>query len=355
MKVTAILKGLIDSNGHQPIQIRVAMPGNKRTFVPTKIKVPPKLFEKGRVKKEHPSAKEYNAKIERLIIQAQADAINGVDRKAPDVDFYAFLDKTIPHLTRAWGTMRQYQTQINKLKVFKPQIRFSDFDHDWFDEYRAHLTSLGNDENTQWNSFKFLKKFFKIAIGRKIIKDSPLKGYNNLPRYVNPKINYLTEAEVRKIEKFIHSKGCTPDLFEVGVWFLIGCYTGLRISDIKAFTKEKNIVNNRLILTTKKTGELVAIPILPRLKGFFQLVKYVPLSIHANTYNILLKVLAKSAGINKRLHANLSRHTAAMLLAEAGVSQEVVAKILGHTTLSHTSVYYKITNERIAGELKKVK
>lgn len=136
---------------------------------------------------------------------------------------------------------------------------------------------------------------------------------------------------------------------------MIGCYSGLRISDIKAFDKKKNIIGGRLIVYTQKTKEPVSIPVKGKLKYYLQLVKYQPLSMHENTYNKLLKVIAAACGIDKNLHAHVSRHTAAMMLSNAGVSIEVTAKILGHKKLATTVIYYKISNTRIDLELKKLK
>lgn len=353
MKVTAILKGRIDSNGHQPVQIRITQ-GDKRTFRPTKIKVEPRLFEKGRVKKEHPGAREYNQTLDNLIIQYQAQALTGFEKKQPKTDLYQYIASVIRHLERGDGTLRQYQSQINKLQKFRPQVYVTDLNHEFFNRYKAHLKALGNDSNTVWSSFKFLKTFVNKALDDKLLKEDPFKKWE-FPTYVDPHKSYLTEAEVKKIDQYCAKKQCTPALLEVGTWFLIGCYTGLRISDIKAFDKKKNIISGRLVFKTIKTGEVVGLPLTPRLKKYFDRVNYQPLSMHENTYNKLLKVLAGVAGIEKRVHAHLSRHTAAMMLANAGVSQEVTAKILGQTNLKTTAVYYKISNKRIDMEMKKLR
>ena len=352
MKVTAILKGMIDKNGHQPVQIRIADSG-KRWFKPTGIKVDPELFKNGKIDKKHPKAADYNKTLEILIIQYQAQALNGFEKKHEPLSLYDYIGKTIEHLTRNDETVRQYRTQINKLKRFRTEIYLTDLNHDFFNQYKAHLRKIGNSGNTIWSGFKFLKTFTSKAVDERLLKEDPFKNWE-FPKYVDPYRNYLTEAEVKKIDKFCNSKACTPALFEVGTWFLIGCYTGLRISDIKAFDKKKNIIGGRLVMKTQKTGEIVGLPVSAKLKAYFERVDY-KLSMHQNTYNKLLKVLAGAVGLDKNVHAHLSRHTAAMMLANAGVSQEVTGKILGHMNLKSTSTYYKISNKRIDTELKKVR
>jgi integrase/recombinase XerD len=99
----------------------------------------------------------------------------------------------------------------------------------------------------------------------------------------------------------------------------------------------------------------VGLPINPKLKGYFKDVNWMPLSVHENTYNKSLKLIAAMAGIKKDISSHVARHTAGMILANAGVSMEVAAEILGHSSTKHTAVYYKITNKRIDDELKKLK
>jgi integrase/recombinase XerD len=352
MKVTAILKGMIDSNGHQPIQIRINQ-GKKKTFKPTHIKVDPKLFEKGKIKPAHPKSREHNKTIENLILQYQAQAIEGFKKKTPRTDFYQFVNKTMRHLTRADGTHRYYGSQERKLKKFAPTLHLDQIDKDFLNEYKLWLEARDNNPNTVWAAFKYLKTFYNIALDDGLVTSNPFKKVK-VP-YVNPDKTYLTSEEVKKIDKFIKDKKQPPALVEAGTWFLIACYTGLRISDIIRFDKKIHIHGGRLVIRTQKTKDIVGLPIDDRLKGYFQRVGWLPLSMHVNTYNKLIKVIASAVGIDKHISTHSARHTAGMLLANAGVSQEVAARILGHSSLKSTSIYYKISNIRIDNELKKLK
>jgi site-specific recombinase XerD len=351
MKVTAILKGMIDQNGQQPIQIRISHEG-KRTFRPTYIKVEPRQFKKGKIV-DHPLAEEWNQKLKVIIIQAQAQALTGFEKKAKKISLFEYVKKKIPHLTRAKGTVKQYKTQLNKLAVFQSEIYLHKIDHNFLNRYKQHLKGLGNENNTVWNSFKFLNTFLKQALSEGLIKANPLANYEK-PVYKENSRTYLTKPEVKLIDKFARKK-VAPELKQAAIWYLIGCYSGLRISDIKAFDKKTHIIGGRLVMTTQKTKEVIGLPVKGKLKQYLEMVSYEPLAMHENTYNKLLKVIAAAVGINKNLHAHVSRHTAAMLLADSGVSQEVTSKILGHKKLATTGIYYKITNKRIDDELKKLK
>lgn len=353
MKVTAILKGKIDTNGHQPIQIRIA-DGSKRIFVPTHIKVSPSLFEKGRVKKSHPYHRDLNSKIDAKIIQLQAQALNGFEKKERKIEFFTYVNSKIAHLTREPGTLRQYNSQLKKLKSFRPTIYLQDLNHDFFNQYKKHLISKGNKGNTLWSSFKFLKTFVNSALDDSLLQKNPFLKWE-FPEYTSPLPTYLDDKDIAKIVKFRDSKACTGQLYEIVTWFLIAINTGFRISDIKQFDRHKRIVNKRIVFKTQKTGQIVGLGISKKLEGYFKDVNYQPLSVHENTYNKSLKLLAVQAGIKKRITSHVARHTTGMLLAEAEVSIEAAAEILGHSSPKYTEVYYKITNKRIDRELRKLK
>lgn len=339
---------MIDQNGQQPIQIRV-QDKNKRTFYPTHIKVEKAQFKEGRIV-SHPRAKEWNDRIKTLIIQYQSKTLAG-EKKTVNTDFYKWIETKLQNMDRKDGTMRQYQAQISKLKVYSPTLMMNDFTDSWFNGYKKHLKSLGNSSNTIWSSFKFLNTFLHHALADGVIKEDPFKAYE-MPRYKDPVKTYLTWDEIKKIEKYL--KVAPEKIKSVGYWFLIACYTGMRISDIKNFNKKK-IVNGDLVYQQVKTGEIPAgIPVRGKLKEWLKKVGYEAYTGHENTYNTLLKVIIPASGIDKHVSSHTARHTAAMLLADAGVSQEVTAKILGHSSLKSTSVYYQISNKRVKDEWKRI-
>lgn len=356
MKVTAILKGMIDQNGHQPIQIRINQ-GNKRSFKPTGVKINPKLFKKGKVKPEHPNHKQLNDKIANLIIKYQAEALSGAgEKKKTKIFLFDYITSSIRQLDhiRKPGTVRIYLSQTEKLKAFTPNLLLSQVDSNFLYAYQSHLIKLGNSKNTVWSSFKFLRTILNKAVKDELIDKTPFNKFP-MPKYEEKAKDYLSLDEIRKIDKFCLDKNCPPDLVFTGTWFLIACHTGLRLADLKAFDKKKNIHSSRLVVHTSKTGDIIGLPIMPKLRTYFERIKYQPLNMSGENYNRLLKLIAMGAGIDKKVTSHTARHTAAMTLANAGISQEVTAKVLGHADMRSTKTYYKITNQRIDMELKKLK
>lgn len=354
MKVTAIQKGLIDTNGQQPVQVRIFNNG-KRSFRPTHIKVLPTQFKKGKIV-DHPKAGEWNEKIKNLIIQYQAQALKEPEKKKPKVYLFDYITECSNKWDKikTWGTLRIYNSQLEKLKGFTPNVLLSQVDNNFLYAYQSYLIKLGNSQNTVWSSFKFLRTILNDAVKNDLIDKSPFVKFK-MPKYEEVNKTYLLPDEIKKIDKFCQDKKCPEDLRFVGTWFLIACHTGLRLSDLKAFDKKKNIHGGRLVVKTEKTGEIVGLPITDKIKRYFERINYRPLHYTGEAYNRLLKLISMGAGIEKKISSHTARHTAAMSFANAGISQEVTSKILGHSDLRSTRTYYKITNTRIDLELKKLK
>ena len=63
----------------------------------------------------------------------------------------------------------------------------------------------------------------------------------------------------------------------------------------------------------------------------------------------------KNEEINKPVSSHWARHTGATLLLNAGVGEEIVAKVLGHSTTKITKrVYAKLLDETVAREMEKI-
>ena len=59
--------------------------------------------------------------------------------------------------------------------------------------------------------------------------------------------------------------------------------------------------------------------------------------------NQFLKDLAKSAGINKRVHAHLGRHSCFSQMLANGVDMSIIQRVAGHQNIKTTHLYAKIT------------
>ena len=129
--------------------------------------------------------------------------------------------------------------------------------------------------------------------------------------------------------------------------FLFQCYTGLAYSDMRKFDfRDVQQRGKRLVLhdVRKKTGEDFYIVLLP--PAIEILNKYdfrLPLMSNEQ-YNMRLKLVAESAGIEKNLTSHMGRHTFATLSLNSGIKIEVLAQMMGHADIRTTQIYAKMIN-----------
>jgi site-specific recombinase XerD len=68
-------------------------------------------------------------------------------------------------------------------------------------------------------------------------------------------------------------------------------------------------------------------------------------------YNILLKKVARSCGIDKKMSSYIARHSFATQTLTRGVSIESVSKMLGHANISTMQIYARITDKKGGHEM----
>lgn len=179
---------------------------------------------------------------------------------------------------------------------------------------------------------------------------------------------YLTHEELRQINavKLSQEVSAVRDLF------LIGCYTALRVSDLKALSTQ-NIVGENIDTKTKKTGTRVIIPIHPVVRevlgrngGQFPQIK------SEQAFNTAVKRICKKAGINAQvlyertigakvirrrvkkyelITSHTARRSAATNMYLAGVPIARIMLITGHTTEQTFFKYIRIAKEENAKTL----
>lgn len=210
---------------------------------------------------------------------------------------------------------------------------------------KAFVNEDENKANTVTTRMKILKAAFVKAEADGLMSESQFKRYK-APRYLNPIASYLTEEEIGAFTRAVDE---SRDLKarRAGAYFLFACACGLRISDMKKFSPDKHIINNRFIVRATKNGSLVTMPVYSGLKEAMSRIKDHPFKMSEVTGNQKLKQLAALAGIEKeKMSFHVGRHTFAMLMLRKGLSVDEVAKLLGDT-VNVAKIYASISNDQI--------
>ncbi len=110
-----------------------------------------------------------------------------------------------------------------------------------------------------------------------------------------------------------------------------------------------------VIINRQKTGIRSAIPILPRAISILNKYNY-KLPVCTNQrMNGYLKEIADLCNIKKTLTTHIARHTfATTITLSKGVPIETVSKMLGHSDIRTTQIYAKVTDRKVAQDMKQL-
>jgi len=296
------------------------------------------------------------------------------ENKPPLMTFLRSIEENIQTVNRNLQTINHYQRTLNILteyQLFKGQeVDFNDINLDFYANFTHYLEKeLNLALNTIGSHIKNIKLFMNYALE---------KGYTANTGHLHRKFKklgetsdtiYLNENELNYIYKLDLSG--QKRLEQQRDLFIIGCYTGLRFSDLSHLEQE-NIIKNwsRIRVKTSKTGEIVEIPLHRRIKAILEKYNWtLPKSISDQKMNEYLKDIGELAGLNEIVVKSITRggkreeskhqkwelitvHTARRSFATnaylAGVPTISIMKITGHRTESAFMKYIKISQEQNA-------
>ena len=167
-----------------------------------------------------------------------------------------------------------------------------------------------------------------------------------------PVKTYLTMKELERLERVIPRTANEQYVLDE---FLIGAYTGMRISDAREISDE-NMLGGYISYVSIKTGIQA---IVPMKKGIDERIKRVQANeneIYLATYNDIIRRLCQRAGITERVKVfkagehlkgqkweYISSHSArisfASNLVDMGVPLIEVSRMMGHSSTSMTERY----------------
>lgn len=271
--------------------------------------------------------------------------------------FYDFMSQVMVtnKNTLKLGTYKTYETQISKLKKFRPALNLGDMNRQFIDEYTNYMQGLNNNKNTISKARAWIKAQLNRAVDlKKISKDS--LDHIEVSR-IEGKREFLTIAEINKLEELLASKKLNYNLNNVLTYFLFCCYTGLRYSDIKDLRYKDILDNSTISIDMHKTGKPVRISLIKQAKKFIgtglpeQKIFRVYTDQPTNRY---LKTIMEKADIKKKISFHCARHSFATIAVTHGMPIEVISKILGHTEISTTQIYAKIVDPLKEQEMQKM-
>jgi integrase len=171
---------------------------------------------------------------------------------------------------------------------------------------------------------------------------------------------YLTEDELKRfmtVELRRYKQRQIRDIF------VFCAFTGLAYADVRKLTFDDIQTSFDgelwLIAKRKKTNATFHVKLLPVAKQLIEQYLKVaksnfvfPVPSNAENMNRCLRRIAKQCGITKRISSHMARHTMATTVClSQGVPIETVSQMLGHSCITTTQIYAKITNDKISKDM----
>lgn len=297
--------------------------------------------------------------ITSLMEANEAFAFDGLERylakaNKEEVSFIEFAEERISSRADIRESSRKTQMKlVGSLREFGRIVGFSDLTRENIEAYDGFLQRKGIRQTTIWSYHKSLKTYINEAVRRGIIRSSPYATIK-VKRGESRQGMWLTEEEFRKIRDV---ELTTESLRNVRDLFVVQCLTGLAYADLMEtdFNRSQEDGGRYYITGDRiKTGEGYCTVLLPEVMEIVERYGGALPKYSNQKYNMILKAVAGYAGIDKPIASHWGRRTCGMLLLNRGVSIEIVARVLGHSSIRTTeSAYAKILNKSVIDDVSK--
>ena len=389
MKVLLYLKKSgLDKSGKAPIMGRITI-GRSIAQFSCKLSCNPDLWNprESRMDGKSREAVEINGKLENLLLSIQSayqsliakgcpfDAtdvkeqfqgsiharcmlIERLDMLIKEKEIHVGVDIKKESLSSYHSTRNHLQKFIqSKYKV--SDMAFSQLTEDFIYEFRQYYLGVcGFQESSFFAVASHLKTVCRLAY-REGIADSLLFDKAHIERGDKKAPKALDREALEKL-KALRFDDLEEEMETARDIFLFACYTGAAYCDLMELSKSHLVRDDEgnlwLKFNRQKTSVLCRIKLLPEairlINKFHSDEREILLSyVKYKNYQTCLKTLRLRAGIPFPFTTHTARHTCATFITlEQGVPIETVSKMLGHTNVSMTERYAKVTPQKLFEE-----
>ena len=291
-------------------------------------------------------------------VQTRCMLIERLDMLIQEKESHIGVDIRKESMASYHSTKIHLQEFIQK-KYKVSDLAFSQLTENFIHEFQQYfLGECGFQESSFYNVATHLKTVCRLAY-REGLADILLfdkvkisKGNKKLPKA-------LDRGAFEKL-KTLHFEDLEEEMETARDIFLFACYTGAAYCDLMELDKSHLVRDDEGSLWLKfnrhKTGVPCRVKLLPEAIRLMEKLHsdgretLLPCIKYKN-YQTNLKALRLRAGISFPFTTHTARHTFATLITlEQGVPIETVSKMLGHSNVSMTERYAKVTPQKLFEE-----
>ena len=252
---------------------------------------------------------------------------------------------------------------MNKLKEYLEgeDLVFQEVNLDFLSQFQDFLVEKGNNSNTIHNNFTAFRTIYYKAIEEGKVKQVHNPFFSFKLKQASVERIRLSESEIFELSKLALPEGSL--IWNIRNSFIFSFYcAGIRASDI-LLMKWKNVLDGRLVYQMHKTKMHHSIVLVDQAKSILELYEkkdsehfifpffrnefdysdpqflFNQISAKTALLNKYLKMIAKKAGIEKRISTHTARHSFADMARKMTSSIYNISKTLGHSNTRTTEGY----------------
>ena len=279
--------------------------------------------------------------------------------------FNKYINYLVAEKNASPYTVRNYTTDLLGFFQFikgKNIDSLREVDKNILRDYLRHLMEEGFVKASIARKLSAIRSFYRYLMREEIIPASPVAATAS-PKLDRRLPSFLTIGEIGRL---LEATDLSTPRGQRDRAFLELLYaSGLRVSEMAKLNLEQVNLNTREIRVwgkgTKERVVLMGEPAANALTAYLKhgrpqlLGKKETNSLFLNRYGgrltersvqSILQEYASMAGIGKKVHPHMLRHTFATHLLDGGADLRVVQELLGHASLSSTQIYTHVSKSQ---------
>ena len=264
------------------------------------------------------------------------------------------------------STYRQSKTTQSNLRDFVnsrglEDIPFSDITEEFGESFKIFLKKeLGYSVCHVNHCLCWLNRLVYIAVDQEVLRSNPMEDVE-YEKKAPPKLKHISRNELKRI-----METPMPDHRQelARRAFIFSSFCGLAFVDVHNLYPRhigKTAEGRQYIRTNRaKTDVETFIPLHPVAQQILSLYNTTddskpifPLPSRDVIWHEIHEI-GFATGIEENLSYHMARHSFGTLLLSAGIPIESISKMMGHTNISSTQIYAKVTDQKISEDMDKL-
>lgn len=291
-------------------------------------------------------------------------AINSSEKLLKDFASFFLLERGL-----SAHTLEGYQTDVTHLLQFLEDrgIAVNETQTDNLHEFLCTLRDLGISPRSQARALSGIRSFFKFLRMEGYMEHNPCELLE-APRFGRTLPDVLSVEDIDAMIAALDPQKDETLRNHAIIETLYG--SGLRVSELVELRISRVNLDDEYLIITGKGNKQRLVPLSPEATALIR--DYLPvrekLKIKSDSRDILflnrrgaqmtrvmvfyiIRDLAATAGITKKVSPHTLRHSFATHLLEGGANLRAIQEMLGHESISTTEIYIHLDRSRLRSEL----